>query len=212
VARHALRRPRGLTTRRLPYRRGDFDLSFDFVAHELVARTSWGELASFPLTDGVSVEAFYEPLLGLLGGLGIDVEINATPYGIPITTPFAEDTKHAAYDRNAVERFWQELRWSDRVLQEFAGWFSGKTSPVHFFWHGFDLAVTRFSGRRAPEMPNADTVTREAYSHEVISFGFWPGDEKIRLAAFYSYTPAGRPRGRETVTRWRSRGREGRCR
>jgi Family of unknown function (DUF5996) len=185
---------RGLTTRRLPYRRGDFDISFDFVAHELVARTSRGELDSFSLADGISVAAFYERLLELLGGLGIEVEINARPYGIPITTPFAEDTEHAAYDRNAVERFWQALRWSDGVLQEFAGWFSGKTSPVHFFWHGFDLAVTRFSGRRAPEMPNADAVTREAYSHEVISFGFWPGDEKIGLAAFYSYTapePAG---------------------
>jgi Family of unknown function (DUF5996) len=93
-----------------------------------------------------------------------------------------------------VVRFWRALRWIDWTLQEFAGWFCGKTSPVHLFWHGLDLAVTRFSGRRAPENPNADRVTREAYSHEVISFGFWPGDQKVRMPAFYSYTapePAG---------------------
>jgi hypothetical protein len=185
---------RGLTTRRLPYARGDFDISFDFVAHELVMRTSRGDLAAFPLTDGISVAGFFERLYELLGGLGIGVEINAGPYGMAITRPFAEDTEHAAYDRDAVERFCQALRWSDRALQEFTGWFNGKTSPVHFFWHGFDLAVTRFSGRRAPELPTADAVTREAYSHEVISFGFWPGDVKIREPAFYSYTapePAG---------------------
>ena len=103
-------------------------------------------------------------------------------------TPFAEDRKHASYDREAVERFWRALRWIDWTLQEFAGWFRGKTSPVHLFWHGLDLAVTRFSGERAPELPTADRVSREAYSHEVISFGFWPGDQKVRMPAFYSYT------------------------
>ena len=100
-----------------------------------------------------------------------------------MTTPFAEDFEHASYDRDAVERFWHALRWIDWTLQEFAGWFCGKTSPVHLFWHGFDLAVTRFSGARAPETPTADPVTREAYSHEVISFGFWPGDQKVRGAS-----------------------------
>jgi Family of unknown function (DUF5996) len=149
---------------------------------------------SLPLEDGLSVGAFHERFFALLAARGIEVEIKAEPYRIPITTPFAEDTEHASYDREAVERFWRALRWIDWTLQEFAGWFCGKTSPVHLFWHGLDLAVTRFSGSRAPENANADQVTREAYSHEVISFGFWPGDQKVRRPAFYSYTapePAG---------------------
>jgi hypothetical protein len=185
---------RGLTTRRLRSEGRDFDVSFDFVAHELVVRTSRGEVASFPLADGLSVAAFYERFFALLAGFAIEVETKAEPFGVPVTTPFAEDTEHASYDREAVERYWQALRWIDWTLQEFAGWFCGKTSPVHLFWHGLDLAVTRFSGVRAPELPNADSITREAYSHEVISFGFWPGDQKVRMPAFYSYTapePAG---------------------
>ena len=157
---------RGLTTRRLRSDDCDFDLSFDFVAHELVVRTSRGEVNSFPLADGLSVAAFHERFFALLAGLGIEVETKAEPFGIPVTTPFAEDAEHASYDRDAVERFWQALRWIDWTLQEFAGWFCGKTSPVHLFWHGLDLAVTRFSGRPAPAMPKADAVTREAYTHE----------------------------------------------
>jgi hypothetical protein len=179
---------RGLTTRRLRSDGCDFDVSFDFIAHELVVRTSRGEVKSSPLEDGLSVAAFYERLFALLAELGIQVEIRAEPYGMSVTTPFAEDTEHASYDREAVERVWQALRFTDWTLQEFAGWFCGKSSPVHLFWHGFDLAVTRFSGRRAPENPNADPVSREAYTHEVISFGFWFGDQKVRMPAFYSYT------------------------
>ena len=179
---------RGLTTRRLRAGELEFDISLDFVAHELVVRTSRGELESFPLVDGLSVAGFYERLVAVLRRLGIDVEIRAEPYRVPATTPFAEDVEHASYDRQAVERYWRALRWIDATLQEFAGWFCGKTSPVHLFWHGMDIAVTRFSGRRAPENPNADRVSREAYSHEVISFGFWPGDEQVRMPAFYSYT------------------------
>jgi Family of unknown function (DUF5996) len=185
---------RGLTTRRLRSDSVDFDVSFDFVAHELVVRTSRGQVESLPLADGLSVAAFYERFFALLAGLGIEMEIKAEPFGVPMTTPFAEDTEHESYDRESVERYGRALRWIDRTLQEFGGWFCGKTSPVHLFWHGFDLAVTRFSGERAPELPNADSVTREAYSHEVISFGFWPGDKKVRVPAFYSYTapePAG---------------------
>ena len=101
----------------------------------------------------------------------------------------------SSYDREAVERFWQTLRWVDWTFQEFAGWFCGKTSPVHLFWHGFDLAVTRFSSARVPENPNADPVTREAYSHELISFGFWPGDQKVQELTFYSYTAPDRRSG-----------------
>jgi hypothetical protein len=185
---------RGLTTRRLRSEDADFDVSFDFVAHELVVRTSRGEVESLRLADGLSVAAFYERLLALLAGLGIEVKIKAEPFGVPVTTPFAQDADHGSYDGEAVEWFWRALRWIDWTLQEFAGWFCGKTSPVHFFWHGFDLAVTRFSGERAPENPSADPVSREAYTHEVISFGFWPGDQKVRMPAFYSYTapePAG---------------------
>jgi hypothetical protein len=185
---------RGLTTRRLRSDGSDFDVSFDFVAHQLVVRTSGGEVDSFALVDGLSVAAFYERLFALFAALRIHVEIKPEPFRLPVTTPFAEDTQHASYDREAVERYWRALRWIDWTLQEFAGWFGGKTSPVHLFWHGLDLAVTRFSGERAPENPNAGPVTREAYSHEVVSFGFWPGDEKVRMPAFYSYTapePAG---------------------
>jgi len=179
---------RGLTTRRLRAGELDFDISFDFVAHELVVRTSGGETDSFPLADGLSVAAFHEQLFGLLADRHIDVRIDATPFGVPTTTPFAEDVEHASYDRAAVARAWLALRWIDWTLQDFAGWFCGKTSPVHLFWHGFDLAVTRFSGDRAPVAATAGRVTREAYSHEVISFGFWFGDQKVRMPAFYSYT------------------------
>lgn len=179
---------RGLTTRRMPYAEGDFEVLFDLVAHELVVRTSRGDVQSFALEDGLSVAGFYERFVELLAGLGIDVEIEAEPYGVPMTTPFAEDTEHASYDRAAVERYFVALSWVDRTLQEFSGWFCGKTTQVHLFWHGFDLALTRFSGRRAPTSPDADRVTREAYSHEVISVGFWPGDQNVREPAFYAYT------------------------
>jgi hypothetical protein len=179
---------RGLTTRRVRSDGCDFDVSFDFVDHQLVVRTSRGDVESFPLADGLSVGAFYQRFFALLAVLKIEVVTKPEPFGIPATIPFAEDAEHASYDREAVERFWQALRWIDWTFQEFAGWFCGKTSPVHLFWHSLDLAVTRFSGARAPDNPNADAVTREAYSHEVISFGFWPGDQKIRMPAFYSYT------------------------
>ncbi len=185
---------RGLTTRRLRSGKRDFDVSFDFVAHELIVRTNQAEPESFRLADGLSVAAFHDQLFAVLTGLGIQVDINAEPYRIPVTTRFSEDTEHASYDREAVERFWQVIRWVDWTFQEFAGWFCGKTSPVHLFWHGFDLAVTRFSHARSPENPNADPVTREAYSRELISFGFWPGDQKVQEPTFYSYTapePAG---------------------
>ncbi len=180
---------RGLATRRLRSQQRDFELAFDFVDHALVIRTIGGEVESFPLEDGLSVAGFYEQLFAALTRLGIDVTIKAEPYGLPaFTTPFAEDHEHASYDRAYVDRFWHSLCWVDRTFQEFGGWFTGKTSPVNLYWHGFDLAITRFSGRRAPDMPEANAVNREAYSHEVISFGFWPGDEKVRRLTFYSYT------------------------
>ncbi len=186
---------RGLTTRRLHAANGvTFEIDFDFVDHRLVVRTSDGVVDSFPLVDGLSVAVFDESLHALLARLGVDVAIRESPFGVPVTTPFLKDTEHASYDRDAVVRFWRILDWSDGVFEEFAGWFCGKTSPVHLFWHSLDLAVTRFSARRAPALPDADPVTQEAYTHEVVSFGFWAGDPNRREPTYYSYTspePAG---------------------
>ena len=137
---------------------------------------------------------FDRRLHATLRGLGVDVAIREVPFGVPMATPFPDDREHASYDRDAVERFWRILDWSDQVFEEFAGWYCGKTSPVHLFWHSFDLALTRFDGRRAPALPDADPVTREAYSHEVVSFGFWAGDANVREPTYYAYAapePAG---------------------
>jgi hypothetical protein len=180
--------PRGLTTGLMPSGDGGFELAFDFIDHDLVIRTERGEEERIPLRDGLSVAAFYEQLFATLARLGINVTILAQSYGDPTPVPFAGDVADASYDADAVERFWRILAASAPVFEEFAGWFNGKTSPVHLFWHSFDLAVTRFSGRRAPAMPNAGRVAQEAYSHEVISFGFWAGDASVRAPCFYSYT------------------------
>jgi hypothetical protein len=178
---------RGLTTRRLHHRNTTFDITIDFVDHALVVRTADGRTKSFGLGSGVPVGDFDTRIHAILGELGIDVEIREEPFGVPMTMPFAQDLAHASWDRDAIARFGQILDWSDSVFDEFSGWFNGKTSPVHLFWHSFDLAVTRFSGRPA-QLVEADRVTREAYTHEVISFGFWPGDDNIADAAYYSYT------------------------
>lgn len=186
---------RGLTTRRMHSPAGvAFQIDFDFVDHALVVKTGRGETASFALADGVSVAQFDEELHALLAGFGVDVAIRETPFGVPMTTPFREDVEHASYDRDAVARFWQVLDWTDWVFEEFAGWYCGKTSPIHLFWHSFDLAVTRFEGKRAPALPDADPVTKEAYTHDVISFGFWAGDDNVREPTYYSYT-APEPQG-----------------
>ncbi len=190
---------RGLTTRRLHSAGGvTFQIDFDFLDHRLVVTTSLGETDSFALDDGLSVAGFDEQLHATLARLAVDVAIRETPFGVPMTTPFPDDREHAAYDRDAVERFWRILDWTDGVFEEFSGWFCGKTSPVHLFWHTFDLAVTRFGGRRAPEIPGADPVTREAYSHEVVSFGFWAGDQNVREPTYYSYTAPEPPGLRES--------------
>lgn len=179
---------RGLTTRRLTSGETSFDLTFDFLDHRLVLRTDRGGTSGFALEDGLTVAAFDSELHRLLRDHGVDVAIREHPFGIPVTTPFVEDDEHASYDREYVERYWRVLGWIDSVLDEFSGWFCGKQSPIHLFWHSFDLAYSRFSGRRAPELADADQVTREAYSHEVISFGFWAGDENIAEPSVYSYT------------------------
>jgi Family of unknown function (DUF5996) len=203
---------RGLTTRRMHASHGvTFQIDFDFVDHRLVVRTNQGAVESFALVDGLSVAGFDESLHATLRRLGIDVAIRETPFGVPMTTPFPADDTHASYDREAVERYWRILDWTDEVLDEFSGWFCGKQSAVHLFWHSFDLALARFGGRRAPVQPEVDPVNREAYSHEVIAFGFWAGDESMREPTYYSYT-APEPEGlRDTVlrpeaARWIERG------
>ena len=185
---------RGLTTRNMHQHGIAFAVEFDFIEHRLVVRTDRGDVNSFELVDGLSVADFDARFHELLGRAGVDVAIRERPFGVPMTTPFREDREHASYQAEYVERFWRALGWVDEVFTEFAGWFCGKASPVHLFWHSFDLAHTRFSGRPAPPVAGRDAVTDEAYSHEVISFGFWAGDDNVGEAAFYSYTspePAG---------------------
>jgi hypothetical protein len=199
---------RGLTTRRMPVDARNLELELDLVDHRLSARTTESH-ASFELHDGLSVAAFHRQLAELLDAVGVRADIRAEPFGVPTTTPFPADHEHASYDTDAVGRFLGVLQWSADVLEEFAGWYCGKASPVHLFWHGFDLATSRFSGTRAPQRPGVDAVTAEAYSHEVISFGFWAGDRTTPFPAYYSYTapePAGlsqqvlRPRQAEWTT------------
>jgi hypothetical protein len=178
---------RGITTRRI--HRGDttFAITLDLVDHALVVTTADGRGGGFPLHDGLSVAEFDAAIHRTLAELGVDAEIREEPFGVPMTTPFADDREHASWDRDALERYSRVLDWSDSVLAEFAGWFCGKTSPVHLFWHSLDLAVSRYSGRPGPPL-DADAVTREAYSQEVIAFGFWAGDDNLGDAAYYSYT------------------------
>jgi hypothetical protein len=178
---------RGLTTRRLHHRDTTFEIALDFLDHALIIRTADGHTRSLQLGDGLPVADFDARVHGVLRELGIDVEIKEQPFRVPMTTPFPEDVEHASWDHEFVQRFGRILDWSDSVFEEFSGWFNGKTSPVHLFWHSLDLAVTRFSGRPAPPI-DADPVTQEAYSQEVISFGFWAGDDNMPDAAYYSYT------------------------
>ena len=178
---------RGLTTTAMPYENRFFEMEFDFVDHYLVIKCSDGASENIAL-EPKSVATFYRQTMAALRGLGMEISIWRMPVEIADPIPFDEDEQHASYDREYVERCWQVLRSSDRVLQEFRSRFIGKSSPVHFFWGSFDLAVTRFSGRPAPPRPDADPITREAYSHEVISHGWWPGQGPLGKPAFYSYT------------------------
>jgi hypothetical protein len=184
---------RGLTTSPIPCANKTFEVTFDFIAHVLDITTSLGETRSFRLMPR-TVADFYAEFMDALDSLGIDVKIWPTPVEVPRPVRFTLDETHSAYDSDYAHRFWRVLVNIDTVLKEFRARFIGKCSPVHFFWGSFDLAVTRFSGRRAPERPTADPITKEAYSHEVISVGFWPGDEAVKDAAFYAYAtpePAG---------------------
>jgi len=178
---------RGLTTTAMPYNEIFFEMEFDFIDHNLVITCSHGATATVPLQPK-SVAKFYQETMAALRDVGVVVHIWKMPVEIPDPIPFDQDEQHASYDREYVERFWRVLRSSERVMQEFRSRFIGKCSPVHFFWGSFDLAVTRFSGRPAPPRPDADVITREAYSHEVISHGWWPGLGPLGKTAFYSYT------------------------
>jgi len=176
----------GLTTSAIPYGEGVFDAEFDFIAHRLVFRKSDGQRREVALAPK-SVAQFYSEVMDALRSIGIDVHIRTMPAEVPNPIPFERDTQHASYDPEYVHRFWHILTNCDTLFKKFRSRFIGKVSPVHFFWGSFDLAVTRFSGRRAPERPGADVITRDAYSHEVSSVGFWPGGGDVKGAAFYSY-------------------------
>jgi hypothetical protein len=176
----------GLTTSPIPYDSGIFEIQFDFIHHKLLIRTSSGAERVMALAPR-SVADFYREFTECLQSLGIQVKIWKVPMEIPDPIAFDRDTKHASYDPEYANRFWRILVRTDEIFKEFRARFIGKSSPVHFFWGSFDLAVTRFSGRRAPAREGADAITREAYSHEVISAGFWPGAGNIKGPAFYAY-------------------------
>ena len=189
---------RGLGTSPIPAGNEILEIEFDFISHRLVARTSRGQMQELPLGPQ-TVANFYQRVVELLNPIGVAVAIHEMPNEVPNAIRFSQDHAHAGYDPAAAHNFWRALIQADRVFKLFRTGFLGKASPVHFFWGSFDLAVTRFSGRPAPlhrgGVPGLpDAVTREAYSHEVSSAGFWPGNDAFPQAAFYSYAypePAG---------------------
>jgi hypothetical protein len=184
---------RGLTTSAMPYAGRTFEIEFDFIAHQLLISVSDGATRKLAL-EPRTVADFYRDVMALLRELDIEVKIWTTPVEVPDPIPFEQDTQHAAYDPEFAHRFWRALAWSAQVFEEFRAGFVGKCSPVHFFWGSFDLAVTRFSGRRAPARAGVELITREAYSHEVISHGFWTGSGNVPYPAYYAYAapePAG---------------------
>lgn len=182
---------RGLSTSPMPFGARTFQIDFDLIDHRLLIETSDGAVTTLPLTPR-PVADFYRDLMAQLAALGLDVRIHTTPNEIVDGIPFEQDQQHASYDAAQAHDFWLALVQSDRVLKQFRAGFIGKCSPVHFFWGSFDLAVTRFSGRTAPQHPGGvphcpDWVMREAYSHEVSSCGFWPGGEMLPEPLFYAY-------------------------
>ena len=178
--------PCGLTTSSIPFRQQSFDIEFDFIAHKLSIRTSAGTAHSIALYPR-SVADFYREYMAALRSLGIEVSIHLTPEEFDDKTPFDQDQHHESYDTKYVENFRGVLINCDCALKDFRSRFIGKSSPVHFFWGSFDLNVSRFCGRRAPMREGSDAMTREAYSHEEISCGFWPGGRKFKNPAFYAY-------------------------
>jgi hypothetical protein len=180
---------RGVATRRLRYRETYFDVAFDFVDHVVTVRSNRAhEPATLSLRDGLSVRDFYAWTIGALAAMGVPAEIYAKPYGMNVTTPFDRDDEHASYNAVLVRDWWNLIAWSTDVLNEFGAGFAGKQSEPQLFWHSFDLAVGRFSGKRSTKPPSPNPVERDAFSHEVIAFGFWPGDPKVPEASYYTYT------------------------
>jgi hypothetical protein len=181
---------RGLSTGPMPYGDRDVSITFDFVDHNLVVESTDGRRKAIPLIPR-SVADFYRELMASLEAIDVRVHIWPKPVEVTDVIPFEQDQAHASYDPDYAHRLWQVLCASEQVFAEFRGRFLGKCSPIHFFWGSFDLAVTRFSGRRAPERPGADRVTREAYSHECISHGFWPGGSwfgaEVTAPVYYAY-------------------------
>ena len=192
--------PRGLTTTAIPYRLGIFEAEFDFLDHVLRFTTSRGETKTIRLAPR-SVADFYREFEGMLASLGIEAKIWPMPVEIPNPIRFDQDTVHASYDPEYANRFWRILVTVDSICKEFRGRFIGKASPVHFFWGSFDLATSRFSGRRAPERPGADRVTQDAYSHEETSAGWWPGGGEFTGPMFYAYAAPEPPGFREAPIR-----------
>jgi len=183
---------RGLTTSPIPYQGRTFEVDFDFIDHNLFIQTSDGATKTMPLISR-SVADFYQEFMASLRALEIEVTINTLPSEVTNPIHCDQDFVHATYEPEYANRFWRILMLTDTVLKRYRSQFLGKSSPVHFFWGGFDLALTFFSGRRAPERPGADHMQREAMSHEEISCGFWPGDERFPEPAFYSYTSPAPP-------------------
>jgi hypothetical protein len=188
----------GLTTSPIPYEQRTFEVQFDFLEHQLSISVNDGQRKALALRPQ-TVASFYAEFMASLRSLGINVKIWPMPVEIPNPIRFDRDEQHASYDREYAQRFWKILVLVDDLFKQFRCGFFGKHSPVQFFWGSFDLASTRFSGRRAPERPGADPITREAYSHELISAGFWPGGGDVKGAAFYVYA-APEPNGFKTAT------------
>lgn len=189
--------PNGFTTGSVPFDEGRnaFEITFNVLKDQVEITSSKNGEKIIPIHDGLTVATFYQQFFTALEELDIEVKIVDKPFDVGIDRPFGQITDYHHYDRAYVERFWRIMLWVDSVFKEFSGRFYGKTCPVHLYWHHLDLAVTRFSGEKGPALdPNARLSDKDAYTHEVISFGFWAGDENIREPAFYSYTypaPAG---------------------
>jgi hypothetical protein len=179
---------RGLSTGPMPYEDRDVTVDFDLLEHQLLVRSSDGRQAGFPLAHRPACADFYSDFFGALAKVGVSVDIHPEPFDLGDSPPLHADRLNASYDADAVERYWRILGSTQRVLDRFQGSFLGKASPVHLFWHSFDLAHARYSGRRAPQADGTDPISAQAYSHEVIAFGFWPGDDRTPSPGFYSYT------------------------
>ncbi|KAA9332897.1 hypothetical protein F0P94_12260 [Adhaeribacter soli] len=178
---------RGISTHAMPYQNRTLEIAFDFIDHVLEIRTCEGKIRQIPLQENLSVAEFYRQVFDALHELDIDLKILAKPYDNKSKTPFAEDKTHHHYNPEQVQKYWHALVQIDQILKEFSGRFYGKSSPVQLYWHHFDLTLTRYNGKKVPLDPKANIVEKEAFSHEVMTFGFWPGDDTVREPAFFAY-------------------------